>query len=49
MEIINYAQEIGATTYPGRGIVLGKSKSGQYAAIEYFNKYDYKIGEQPNV
>jgi Archaeal IMP cyclohydrolase len=36
MEIINYAQEIGATTYPGRGIVLGKSKSGQYAAIAYF-------------
>ena len=25
MEIINYAKEIGATTYPGRGILLGKS------------------------
>ena len=33
MEIINYAQEIGATTYPGRGILLGKSRSGKYAAI----------------
>ncbi len=36
MEIIHYAQEIGATTYPGRGILLGKSKSGQFAAIAYF-------------
>ena len=36
MEIIHYAQEIGATTYPGRGIVLGKSKSGRFAAIAYF-------------
>ena len=36
MEIINYAQEIGATTYPGRGILLGKSKSGKYAVIAYF-------------
>ena len=36
MEIINYAAEIGATTYPGRGILLGKSKSGKFAAIAYF-------------
>ena len=36
MNIIHYAQEIGATTYPGRGILLGKSKSGRFAAIAYF-------------
>ena len=36
MELIHYAKEIGATTYPGRGILLGKSKSGKYAVIAYF-------------
>ncbi|MBQ1411582.1 MAG: inosine monophosphate cyclohydrolase, partial [Clostridia bacterium] len=36
MELIHYAKEIGATTYPGRGILLGKSKSGKCAVIAYF-------------
>lgn len=36
MEIIDLAKELGATTYPGRGIVLGKSKSGKSAVIAYF-------------
>ncbi|MGN0474920.1 MAG: IMP cyclohydrolase [Acutalibacteraceae bacterium] len=36
MEIINLAKELGSTTYPGRGIVLGKSKSGKCAVIAYF-------------
>ena len=36
MEIINLAKELSATTYPGRGIVLGKSKSGKSAVIAYF-------------
>lgn len=29
-------QEIGATSYPGRGIVVGKTPDGKKAAIAYF-------------
>lgn len=30
------AEELGSTTYPGRGIVIGKSKNGKYAVTAYF-------------
>lgn len=36
MEIVDLAKELSATTYPGRGIVIGKNKSGSHAAIAYF-------------
>ena len=29
-------EELGATSYPGRGIVLGKSDDGQYLVMAYF-------------
>ncbi|NLN82523.1 MAG: inosine monophosphate cyclohydrolase [Clostridiales bacterium] len=34
--IRNLSQELSATTYPGRGIVLGKSDDGKYMVIAYF-------------
>ena len=36
MKIVSLAEEIGRTTYPGRGIVLGKSADGKYAVAAYF-------------
>lgn len=36
MEIKNIASELSNNTYPGRGIVLGKSKDGKKAVIAYF-------------
>ncbi len=36
MEKVNLAKELSSTTYPGRGIILGKSKSGKFAVIAYF-------------
>lgn len=36
MEIKSLAQELNTNTYPGRGIVLGKSKDGKKAVIAYF-------------
>lgn len=36
MEQQNLGQEIGRTTYPGRGIVVGKTPDGRKAAIAYF-------------
>ena len=32
----NLAQAVGATTYPGRGIVVGKSADGRRAVMAYF-------------
>ena len=29
MEKVSLAQELASTTYPGRGIVIGKSKDGK--------------------
>ncbi len=34
--MVNLQEEIGRTTYPGRGIVIGKSKDGKYAVTAYF-------------
>ena len=31
MKMTSLAEELGSTTYPGRGIVIGKSKNGKYA------------------
>ena len=31
----NMAQAVGATTYPGRGIIIGKSRDGQRAVLAY--------------
>ena len=36
MEYIDLAGEIGRTSYPGRGIVIGRSDCGQYAVTAYF-------------
>ncbi len=36
MEIKSLAAELSGNTYPGRGIVLGKSKDGKNAVIAYF-------------
>lgn len=36
MQIKSLAQELNTNTYPGRGIVLGKSKDGKKAVIAYF-------------
>ena len=36
MKRVSMAQEIGATSYPGRGIVIGLTPDGKKAAIGYF-------------
>ncbi len=36
MEIKNIAKELSSNTYPGRGIILGKSPDGKNAVIAYF-------------
>ena len=36
MEKVSLAQELASTTYPGRGIVIGKSKDGKKAVTAYF-------------
>lgn len=36
MENKKLAEEIGATSYPGRGIVIGLTPDGKKAAIAYF-------------
>ncbi|MCI5621864.1 MAG: IMP cyclohydrolase [Lachnospiraceae bacterium] len=36
MKMVSLGQEIGSTTYPGRGIVIGRSKNGKYAVTAYF-------------
>ena len=36
MKQISLAKELGATSYPGRGIVIGRTPDGRKAAIAYF-------------
>jgi len=36
MKEVTLESELNATTYPGRGIVLGKSEDGKYAIAAYF-------------
>ena len=36
MEMMSLEKELSSTTYPGRGIVIGKSKNGKYAVTAYF-------------
>ncbi len=36
MQKIDLAQELSSNTYPGRGIVIGRSLDGRYAATAYF-------------
>ena len=36
MEKISLAKELAGTSYPGRGIVVGKSADGKYAVTAYF-------------
>lgn len=36
MKIKNIAEELSANAYPGRGILIGKSKDAQYAVTAYF-------------
>ena len=34
--MLNASQAVGATTYPGRGIIIGKSQDGKKAVLAYF-------------
>ena len=36
MEIRNLANELSSNSYPGRGIVIGKSQDGKNAVTAYF-------------
>ena len=36
MKIVSLSEELGRTTYPGRGIVIGKSADGKKAVVAYF-------------
>ena len=36
MEVVSLLNELNTNTYPGRGIVLGKSKDNKKAVIAYF-------------
>ena len=36
MKMLSLEQELKGNTYPGRGIVIGKTKDGKKAAIAYF-------------
>ena len=36
MKLVSLKDELGRTSYPGRGIVLGKSSDGKYAVVAYF-------------
>ncbi|MBQ2533797.1 MAG: IMP cyclohydrolase, partial [Lachnospiraceae bacterium] len=36
MKMVSLAQELSSTSYPGRGIVIGRSKDGKKAVTAYF-------------
>ena len=36
MQMISLENELKENAYPGRGIVIGKSKNGKYAVTAYF-------------
>lgn len=36
MKMVSLEQELGSTSYPGRGIVIGKSEDGKHAVTAYF-------------
>ncbi len=36
MKVVPLGQEIGKTSYPGRGIIMGRSEDGKYAVTAYF-------------
>ncbi|MDD5948837.1 MAG: IMP cyclohydrolase [Lachnospiraceae bacterium] len=36
MQMVSLEQELSRTSYPGRGIVIGKSEDGKYAVTAYF-------------
>ena len=36
MKMVSLEQELSSTSYPGRGIVIGKSDDGKYAVTAYF-------------
>ena len=36
MKMVSLEQELSSTSYPGRGIVIGKSEDGKYAVTAYF-------------
>ena len=36
MKMLSLEQELKGNAYPGRGIVIGKTKDGKKAAIAYF-------------
>ena len=36
MKIKNLQEELASTSYPGRGIIIGRSEDGKKAVIAYF-------------
>ena len=36
MELKNFAELLKSNTYPGRGIMIGKTKDGTHGVISYF-------------
>ena len=36
MEMVSIQKALGANAYPGRGILIGKSKDGKRAVLAYF-------------
>ena len=37
MKTIDIAEELKSNSYPGRGIIIGKSADGKYAVTAYFH------------
>ncbi len=36
MKMLSLSEELSSNSYPGRGIVIGKSEDGKYAVTAYF-------------
>ena len=36
MKMVSFAEELSGCSYPGRGLMIGKSRDGRYAAAVYF-------------
>ena len=49
MKAVSLAQELSGTSYPGRGIVIGKSADGKYAVTAYFIMGTLQSGSVPGM
>lgn len=45
MEKVSLNNELASNTYPGRGIVVGKTADGKHAAIAYLSWAEVKTAE----